>query len=120
MQYDPKKSNVLKPGFKAAWDRFYEKMDLEQVDTGIYTGWIDGKLVIKGMSFKNIARKLERHYNVSIENTYGNLDNQVFTATFDVETIEEVLKIFNQETPFEFEDRGQEGNDIRTRNKKLI
>ncbi len=101
--YDPKKANMLSPGYKSAWDRFYEKMDVEKVDTNIYTGWIDGKLVIKEMSFKNIVPKLERHYNVSIDNTYEALDNEVFTATFDIETIDEALRIFAEETPFQYE-----------------
>src|SRR5680860_92098 len=101
--YDPTKAKMLLPGYKAAWDRFYEKMDVEQVETDIYTGWIDGKLVIKEMPFKNIVHKLERHYKVSIDNTYEALDNEVFTATFDIETIDEALRIFTEETPFEYE-----------------
>ena len=101
--YDPKKANRLLPGHKAAWDRFYEKMDVEQVDTDIYTEWVDGKLVIKEMSFKKIVHKLERHYNVNIDNTYEALNNEVFTATFDIETIDEALRIFSEETPFEYE-----------------
>ncbi len=101
--YDPTKAKMLLPGYKAAWDRFYEKMDVEQVDTDIYTQWIDGKLVIKEMSFKNIVPKLERHYEVSIDNTYEALNNEIFTATFDIETIDEALRIFAEETPFEYE-----------------
>ncbi len=101
--YDPTNANMLLPGYKAAWDRFYEKMDVEQVDTDIYTGWIDGQLVIKEMPFKNIVHKLERHYKVSIDNTYEALNNEVFTATFDIETIDEALRIFTEETPFEYE-----------------
>ena len=101
--YDPKKADKLEPGYKATWDRFYEKMDVEKVDTDIYTGWIDGKLVIKGMSFKNIVPKLERHYKVSIDNKNDALDNEVFTATFDIETIDGALRIFAEETHFEYE-----------------
>src|SRR5680860_737480 len=100
--YDPKKADMLLPGYKAAWDRFYEKVDVEQVDTDIYTGWIDGKLVIKEMAFKNIVPKLERHYNVNIDNTYDALNNEVFTATFDLETIDGALRIFSEENSFEF------------------
>ena len=100
---DNEKANKLEPGYKATWDRFYEKMEVEQVDTDIYTGWIDGKLVIKEMAFKNIVPKLERHYKVRIDNTYEALNKEIFTATFDIETIGEVLKIFAEETPFEYE-----------------
>ncbi|SDF05839.1 protein of unknown function, partial [Pricia antarctica] len=100
--YDPKKADKLEPSYKATWDKFYERMDVEKVDTDIYTGWIDGKLVLKEMSFKNIVPKLERYYNVSIDNTYEALNNEVFTATFDIETIDEALRIFAEETPFQY------------------
>lgn len=106
--YDPDKADKLQPGYKAAWDRFYEKVALEQVDTDIYTGWIDGKLVIKKMPFKNILKKMERHYKVSIENRYGGLNNLVFTGTFDSETVEEALRIFTMETPFEYTIDGED------------
>ncbi|MCK0136068.1 FecR family protein [Arenibacter sp. S6351L] len=107
--YDPKKAFKLEPGYKAAWDRLYENTELEEVDTDIYTGWIQGKLILKETSFRNIIQKLQRHYKVSIDNKYEKLNNEVFTATFDIETIEEALKIFDQETPFEYT---IEGNNI--------
>lgn len=104
--YDEKTAKLLEPGYKAEWDKFYKKMVFEKVDTDWYTGWVDGKLVIKSMLFKNIIRKLERQYNVRIQSDYSKLDNQVFTATFDVETLPEVLKTFTEETPFEFQIKG--------------
>ncbi|WP_339706674.1 FecR family protein [uncultured Kriegella sp.] len=104
--YDPKNANVLEPGHKAAWDKFHEKIEVEQVDTNIYTGWVNGKLVLKEMSFKNIVPKLERHYKVTIDNNYETLNKEVFTATFDVETIEEALQLFSEETPFDYKFEG--------------
>lgn len=105
-KYDEKTATLLEPGYKAKWDKFDRKLAFEKVDTDLYTDWIVGKLVIKQMSFENIARKLERHYNVSIESNYPKLDHQVFTATFDIETIQEVLETFTEETHFEFEING--------------
>ena len=102
-KYDEKTAVRLEPGYKAEWDRFYKKLAFEKVDTDIYTGWINGKLVLKEMVFKNIVKKLERQYNVSIVSNYPKLDHQIFTATFDVETIQEVMKTFTVETPFEFQ-----------------
>lgn len=102
-EYNEKTVALLQPGYKAEWDKFYKKLAFEKVDTDIYTNWIEGKLVLKQMPFKSIVKKLERKYNVSIESNYNKLDHQVFTATFDVEPIQEVLKTFTEETPFKFE-----------------
>ena len=48
------------------------------------------------MQFRDILKKLERHYNVRITNTNEELANQSFTATFDIETIEQVLQSFDK------------------------
>lgn len=97
-----KTATILEPGYKAAWEKSEEKIDLKKVDTNIYIGWLNGKLVLKKMLFKDILKKLQRYYNVSITNEYKALDNRVFTATFDIETVEEVLDIFIEDTNFEY------------------
>lgn len=105
--YDKEHPTLLQPGYKAAWSRDVRNISFEKVDTDIYTGWIDGKLVLKKMPFQNILEKLQRHYKVTITNTYAKLDNQVFTATFENETIGEVLESFKEDTPFEYHIEGE-------------
>ncbi|NMH86877.1 FecR family protein [Flavivirga algicola] len=92
----------LKPNYKAEWDITNSETQIKRVDTDIYTSWINGRLVLKNLPFKNIVKKLERHYNVEIINNYEALNNQVFTASFDIETIEEVLNSFADNKPFVF------------------
>lgn len=106
-EYDKEKSALLEPGYKAEWDRFYKKVSYEKVDTDVYTGWMDGKLVLRKMPFDHILKKLQRQYEVVIDNKYKALDKRTFTATFDIETIQEVLKTFSEETPFEYEITGE-------------
>ncbi len=93
----------LEPGYKAKWDIDNGKTNIVKVDTDVYTSWISGRLVLKNMSFKNIVKKLERHYNVEIKNNFSALDDQVFTASFDIETIDEVLGSFAENKNFVFE-----------------
>ncbi|MFK5972921.1 MAG: FecR family protein, partial [Flavobacteriaceae bacterium] len=94
---------LLDPGFKAEWDNLSGKSKVEEVDTDIYTSWISGRLVIKNLPFKNIINRLERFYNVKIENSYRGLDTQVYTASFNDETIEDVLGSFAENKKFNFE-----------------
>lgn len=93
----------LEPGYKAKWKISSGKAKMEQVDTEMYTSWISGRLMLKNLSFENIIKKLERHYNVKIENNFTELNSQVFTASFDVETIDEVLDTFSEYKKFNFE-----------------
>lgn len=101
-EYNTETSSILKPSHQASWNRLNDNVTIKTVDTDIYTSWITGKLVIKKMPFKNIIQKLERQYKVTINNNYEQLDNLDFTATFDIESIEDVLATFAIETPFEY------------------
>ncbi len=105
-KYDNDNSTLLSPGFKADWDNSDKKMIINKVNTDIYTGWIEGKLVMKKMNFSNIIQRLQRHYDVSITNEYKELNDRIFTATFEKESIEEVLETFKIETPFDYQISG--------------
>lgn len=94
--YDKNKATVLKPGYKAAWDKMDNSVEIDEVDVSIYIGWIQGKLIFKNAQFKDIIKKLERHYNVTITNNNKKLNEQYFDATFDIETIEQVLNSFSK------------------------
>jgi len=87
---------LLKPGFKAEWRKAANNIAIENVDTQIYTAWVQGKLVFRNTPFRKIRQALERKYNVTIKNKNKNLDKQLFDATFDIETIEEVLESFSK------------------------
>lgn len=93
--YNPETTTILKPGFKAAWDKRNNQIVIEEADTEMYTAWINGRIIFRHTSFKNIIKKLERHYNVVIVNNNEALSNEQFAASFDIETIEQVFKSFN-------------------------
>ncbi len=96
-------STLLMPGHLAAWDKTTHEMSVKEVDTQIYTAWKDGSLLFKNASFKNIRMKLERHFNVAIENKYPFLEDQIYTASFTNENLGEIMEAFKEDTPFEFE-----------------
>ncbi len=91
-----KEGTLLEPGFKAEWEKAGNDITIENVDTEIYTAWVQGKLIFRNTSFLKIRQALERKYNVRIKNWNKDLDQQLFDATFDIETIEEVLESFSK------------------------
>ena len=95
---------LLTPGHEAAWSKSVQKMFVKAVDTRLYTAWKDGFLLFKKATYGDIIKKLERHYDVVIENHYQLLDSQVYTATFNnkVDKIEDVLESFKEDTPFNY------------------
>ncbi|WP_190809556.1 FecR family protein [Flagellimonas sp. S3867] len=89
--YGSEKNVYLKPGFKGSLDKANNNIDTSEVITSLYTSWINGKLVFRNMTFKNILKKLERHYDVVIENNNSDLTHEEFNANFGNEPIEDVL-----------------------------
>lgn len=100
--YDKTTSLELKPGYMASWSKTKKNVAVEEVDTNIYTGWKDDKLIFKNTQFKNIIKKLERHFNVSIINNNAKLNERYYDATFDIETIEQVLNAFSKSSKMQF------------------
>lgn len=95
-------TTLLKPGQKANWEKLNGHINIKSVNTSIYTAWINGKVVFNHTPFKKIIKKLERHYNVSIENKNVELAKQSFTASFDIETLDQVLQSFSKSYPFNY------------------
>ena len=100
----------LEPGTKGEWYKKESEISVEKVDTRIYTAWKHGRLVFRNTAFSKIRQALERHYNVAITNNNQELDEQVFDATFDIETIDQVLESFSKSYTIDY---SIENNEVR-------
>lgn len=94
--YSTSTSSLLKPGYKAEWNKNDKNISIEETNVALHTAWVKGKIVFRHLAFKSIVKKLERHYNVVITNHNKILDDEFFTASFDIETIEQVFETFNK------------------------
>ncbi|WP_422081588.1 FecR family protein [Ulvibacterium sp.] len=101
---------VLKPGYKASWNKTVQATEIEEVDVLLYTGWIEGELVFRNSNFQNMVKKLERRYNVTIRNNNLLLRDKKFNARFDVdiESMDDILKSIKEIHPFEYKITDQE------------
>jgi ferric-dicitrate binding protein FerR (iron transport regulator) len=57
----------IKPGEKAVYDIENQKVNIEKVDTELYTAWHEGKFLFKDAALSDIFKKLEQVYGISIE-----------------------------------------------------
>ncbi len=101
-------SVLLNPGFKGSFDKKSNEITTDPVLTSLYTSWMNGELIFRNMTFNNITKKLERHYNVSIVNQNKELESKKFNANFGNESIGKVLQELkvNYGIDFEFNERG--------------
>lgn len=101
--FDTEKNIILKPGFKGSYEREKNKFTTNKINTAIYTSWMDGKLIFRNMTFENILKKLERHYNVTIINENSELSDKQFNANFGSEPIQNVLEELRINYDIEYE-----------------
>lgn len=94
----------LKPGYMGIYNRSDNNISQEEVNTSIYTSWMNGNLVFRNISFENIIQKLQRHYNVVIINNNEKLAHETFNATIETkhESIEQVFNYFNKVYQIEY------------------
>ena len=94
-------TQIIKPGQKATIDD--DAMIISEVNIDDYLGWRNGFLVFNNEAFKNIIEKIERRYNVVVENDYKDLDSVEFRGTFENETIEDLLNTFKESAGFDYD-----------------
>ena len=78
------------------------KFMIVNVDTDNITSWRDGKLVFVKTPFVEVAKDLERWYNVKIDLQGDRLKKIGFTGTIELETFSEVLELINTTTPIKY------------------
>ena len=106
LEYDQANPILLEPGYMALSSRGKDQIDLQKVDTELYTSWKEGRLIYSELTFKDILRKLERRFDVTIINNYQALDTMQFTASFKEEKVHQILEIFSLYHNFEYEVTG--------------
>lgn len=86
---------ILEPGDMGSFHRIDNLISVKQVSTDVYTSWMKGKLVFRGMTFDKIIKKLERHFNVRIDILDRELETETFNASFDKEvSLKDILDSF--------------------------
>ncbi|ADV48109.1 anti-FecI sigma factor, FecR [Cellulophaga algicola DSM 14237] len=100
------KEHVLIPGQQFKYSNT-NPGEVRTVDVQSHIAWLDGVLFFENEEFKSILKKLERFYDVSIDNNCEALWNEKFTGQFDLESIEDVLETFKNTVPFNFELKNQ-------------
>lgn len=95
-QFSSEHSTVLKPNHMATWSKVENKVSIKEVEVDIYTAWVSGRMVFRNTPFKDIRKKLERHYNIQIINENRLLDEKNYNAVFDEETISEVMETLHE------------------------
>jgi len=92
---------TLKPGQQSAITPANE-FSVKEVNTELSTSWREGRLMFVNEPFTNVAKALERWYNVKIELQGEKLKKLGYTGTIEMETFVEVLELINTTTSIKY------------------
>lgn len=79
-----------------------EAVVVDKIDPSKYKGWTEGKLIFKGDNMKEVAKRIERWYNVKVEINNKELETYVFRGTFKDDSMEEVLHFLSMTSPIDY------------------
>ncbi|WP_417886291.1 FecR family protein [Zunongwangia sp.] len=94
---------LLKPGMLAQYSKVNNTLDTSKVNTKLYTAWVKGELIFEATPFLDIANTLERKFNMRISFKNKQIANEKFTAKFNNESLEQILKSFQKSYDFDYE-----------------
>jgi len=92
---------TLQPGFQVKQGK--GKWASAKVETELFTSWKEGKLIFRNEYLPEVAKSLERWYNVTIE-----LDNDprlakiYFSGIIEMESFPEVLELLKTTSPIDY------------------
>ncbi|MCF8379849.1 MAG: FecR domain-containing protein [Bacteroidales bacterium] len=67
-----------------------------------YVAWVEGRLIFDDDPMLDVLSKIEKWYNVNISYPKADLEGLNFTATFETETLDQVLDLISLAIPVEY------------------
>jgi ferric-dicitrate binding protein FerR (iron transport regulator) len=112
----------MKPGEKLIYNSKKRIVQRDEVNPEYYSAWIDGKLILREENIQQMARELERWFNIEVIIKGEEIKDYSFRATFENERLEEVLHLLKRSSPIEYEiiNNKRKSNNTFTKKKVII
>ncbi|MBZ9785944.1 FecR family protein [Psychroflexus sp. CAK57W] len=98
----------LRPNQQAVFSKTEKSLKINKVLASDFNSWIDNILIVDGLSFLELKKKLERRYNVTIVCEIETLLNNRYRGKFEDESLAETLKTIALSSDFDFEIKGKQ------------
>lgn len=104
----------MKPGKQAVYRLKEGDLYLKMDETERYTGWTDGKLILRNDPMPVLLKRMERWYSVKFNILDKRIEEYTYWATFKEENLDQVLKLLSLTGPVKFHKRPREKMDNGT------
>jgi transmembrane sensor len=72
------------------------------VDPSKFTGWTKGRMIFNNDPMAEVARRIERWYNVEVVLTDRELEKYAFRGTFEDDKLEDVFRLLSMTSPIRY------------------
>jgi len=94
----------LVPGELATYTKLENKIKINKVRTELYSSWKDGMITFGNESLREIARMMERWYNVKIEFENPEIADELYNGTImKNKPIDQILEVFRITSSLKYE-----------------
>ncbi|MDX9881192.1 MAG: FecR domain-containing protein [Prolixibacteraceae bacterium] len=83
-------------------DKQKKAYQVQKTDGIKYLGWTEGKLIFRNDGINEVAMRLGYWFNAEIVIQDQSLNEYIFTATFENETLDEALKLLSYSSPIAY------------------
>lgn len=90
------------PGQIATLNKEKKKINIAKTDVTKIISWKDGKLIFENDPMDVVIKKLDRWYNTNIILIDDELKTYRYTATFEGETLTQILELLKHSAPIEY------------------
>jgi len=110
----------LVPGERFRFDLDNKTMNIKNVDVEKYYAWKDGILMFRDDSMEEVVCRMNRWFNVDIKLTGPDLTDYVYTATFEDESLTQILELLKISAPIDYTIKQRERKSDDTFSKMEI
>jgi ferric-dicitrate binding protein FerR (iron transport regulator) len=96
------KSTKLMPNQHFSFNKASGTTTINNEDTYKYVSWKDGKLVFRNEPMSNVLERISQIFNVDIEIKGDEIKNYSYRATFQDESLSEILKLLKMSSPIDY------------------
>jgi ferric-dicitrate binding protein FerR (iron transport regulator) len=98
----------MKPNQHYKYDFKTNASKLTDQDVSKFVAWKDGKLIFRNDPLSLVVQKISQLYNVEIELQGKELQEYRYRATFEEESLNEILKLLKLSSPIDFKEISRE------------
>ncbi len=92
----------MQAGERAQFNKEKRELVIGTGHSDVCMAWLDGKIIFRDEAIENVISRLDRWFNVDIKIIDAEIEDYSYTATFQHETLEQILDLLQRSAPIDY------------------